>query len=57
MPTLSRVVDYLQLAEVEQNRNITREQAVAAVSRGAAALALSFGTHYIADRCGARARR
>ncbi|WP_331734765.1 DnaB-like helicase C-terminal domain-containing protein [Streptomyces sp. NBC_00887] len=42
------VVDYLQLVEVEQTRNITREQAVAAVSRGLKNLSVDLECHVIA---------
>ncbi|MEV6426039.1 DnaB-like helicase C-terminal domain-containing protein [Streptomyces sp. NPDC051662] len=42
------VVDYLQLVEVEQNRSITREQAVAAVSRGLKNLSVQLDCHVIA---------
>lgn len=42
------VVDYLQLVEVEQGRNITREQAVASVSRGLKNLSTQLGCHVIA---------
>ncbi|MDT6988257.1 replicative DNA helicase [Streptomyces lusitanus] len=42
------VVDYLQLVETEQSRNITREQAVAAVSRGLKNLSVQLGCHVIA---------
>jgi len=42
------VVDYLQLVEVEQSRSITREQAVASVSRGLKNLAVQLGCHVIA---------
>lgn len=42
------VVDYLQLVEVEQSRNITREQAVASVSRGLKNLSVQLGCHVIA---------
>ena len=42
------VVDYLQLVEVEQSRNITREQAVAAVSRGLKNLSVQLNCHVIA---------
>ncbi|WP_308294838.1 DnaB-like helicase C-terminal domain-containing protein [Streptomyces sp. JJ66] len=42
------VVDYLQLVEVEQRRNITREQAVASVSRGLKNLAVELDSHVIA---------
>ncbi|MFJ6355153.1 replicative DNA helicase [Streptomyces sp. NPDC092046] len=42
------VVDYLQLVEVEQTRNITREQAVAAVSRGLKNLSVQLECHVIA---------
>ncbi|MFJ4633043.1 replicative DNA helicase [Streptomyces sp. NPDC088847] len=42
------VVDYLQLVEVEQSRNITREQAVAAVSRGLKNLSVDLDCHVIA---------
>nr|MDT0519884.1 DnaB-like helicase C-terminal domain-containing protein [Streptomyces sp. DSM 41633] len=42
------VVDYLQLVEVEQSRNITREQAVAAVSRGLKNLSTQLECHVIA---------
>ena len=42
------VVDYLQLVEVEQTRGITREQAVASVSRGLKHLSVQLGCHVIA---------
>ncbi|OII61331.1 hypothetical protein BJP40_05940 [Streptomyces sp. CC53] len=42
------VVDYLQLVETEQGRNITREQAVAAVSRGLKNLSVALDCHVIA---------
>ncbi|MGW3360564.1 replicative DNA helicase [Streptomyces bungoensis] len=42
------VVDYLQLVEVEQSRHITREQAVASVSRGLKNLSVQLGCHVIA---------
>jgi replicative DNA helicase len=42
------VVDYLQLVEVEQSRNTTREQAVASVSRGLKSLSVQLGCHVIA---------
>jgi replicative DNA helicase len=42
------VVDYLQLVETEQSRNVTREQAVAAVSRGLKNLSVQLGCHVIA---------
>ncbi|MGW3328303.1 replicative DNA helicase [Streptomyces virginiae] len=42
------VLDYLQLVEVEQSRNITREQAVAAVSRGLKNLSTQLECHVIA---------
>ncbi|MBP5918805.1 AAA family ATPase [Streptomyces sp. LBUM 1486] len=42
------VVDYLQLVEVEQSRNITREQAVATVSRGLKNLSVQLDCHVIA---------
>jgi replicative DNA helicase len=42
------VVDYLQLVEVEQRRNITREQAVASVSRGLKNLSVELDCHVIA---------
>lgn len=42
------VVDYLQLVEVEQSRNITREQAVASVSRGLKNLSVQLECHVIA---------
>ncbi|WP_326701868.1 AAA family ATPase (plasmid) [Streptomyces sp. NBC_01754] len=42
------VVDYLQLVEVEQARNITREQAVASVSRGLKNLSVQLDCHVIA---------
>ncbi|MFF2305892.1 DnaB-like helicase C-terminal domain-containing protein [Streptomyces sp. NPDC058128] len=42
------VLDYLQLVEVEQTRNITREQAVAAVSRGLKNLSTQLDCHVIA---------
>lgn len=42
------VVDYLQLVETEQSRNTTREQAVAAVSRGLKNLSVQLGCHVIA---------
>ncbi|MFE6713978.1 replicative DNA helicase [Streptomyces sp. NPDC057695] len=42
------VVDYLQLVEVEQNRHISREQAVAAVSRGLKNLSVGLDCHVIA---------
>ncbi|MEV5249849.1 replicative DNA helicase [Streptomyces werraensis] len=42
------VADYLQLIEVEQSRGITREQAVASVSRGLKNLSVQLGCHVIA---------
>jgi replicative DNA helicase len=42
------VVDYLQLVEVEQSRSITREQAVASVSRGLKNLSTQLDCHVIA---------
>jgi len=42
------VVDYLQLVEVTQNRSITREQAVASVSRGLKNLSVELDCHIIA---------
>ncbi|GGZ27838.1 replicative DNA helicase [Streptomyces nitrosporeus] len=42
------VVDYLQLVEVEQHRGTTREQAVAAVSRGLKNLSVQLDCHVIA---------
>ncbi|MFH8797559.1 replicative DNA helicase [Streptomyces sp. NPDC017941] len=42
------VVDYLQLVEVEQSRHITREQAVASVSRGLKNLSVELDCHVIA---------
>ncbi|MGA4986619.1 DnaB-like helicase C-terminal domain-containing protein [Streptomyces cellulosae] len=42
------MVDYLQLVETEQSRNTTREQAVAAVSRGLKNLSVQLGCHVIA---------
>ncbi|MGW4855328.1 replicative DNA helicase [Streptomyces sp. NPDC004288] len=42
------VVDYLQLVEFEQHRNATREQAVAAVSRGLKNLSVALDCHVIA---------
>ncbi|GAA3015101.1 replicative DNA helicase [Streptomyces fulvorobeus] len=42
------VVDYLQLVEVEQSRNITREQAVASVSRGLKNLSVELDCHVLA---------
>ncbi|MEW1552185.1 replicative DNA helicase [Streptomyces tsukubensis] len=42
------VVDYLQLVEVEQGRNVTREQAVASVSRGLKNLSVELGCHVLA---------
>ncbi|MGW1987461.1 DnaB-like helicase C-terminal domain-containing protein [Streptomyces collinus] len=42
------VVDYLQLVEVEHSRTITREQAVASVSRGLKNLSVQLGCHVIA---------
>ncbi|MCX4886072.1 DnaB-like helicase C-terminal domain-containing protein [Streptomyces sp. NBC_00847] len=42
------VVDYLQLVEVEQSRSITREQAVASVSRGLKNLSVQLDCHVIA---------
>lgn len=42
------VVDYLQLVDVEQSRNSTREQAVASVSRGLKTLAVALDCHVIA---------
>lgn len=42
------VVDYVQLVEIEQTRNITREQAVAAVSRGLKNLSVDLKCHVIA---------
>lgn len=41
------VVDYVQLVEVEQSRHITREQAVAAVSRGLKNLSVHLDCHVI----------
>lgn len=42
------VVDYLQLVEVERSRNVTREQAVASVSRGLKNLSTQLDCHVIA---------
>jgi replicative DNA helicase len=42
------VVDYLQLIEVEQSRNMSREQAVASVSRGLKNLSVQLDCHVIA---------
>lgn len=42
------VLDYLQLVEVEQSRSVTREQAVASVSRGLKNLSVQLGCHVIA---------
>lgn len=42
------VVDYLQLVETEQSRNMTREQAVAAVSRGLKNLSVQLNCHVMA---------
>ena len=42
------VVDYLQLIETEQSRNMTREQAVATVSRGLKNLSVQLNCHVIA---------
>ncbi|MDG9695296.1 DnaB-like helicase C-terminal domain-containing protein [Streptomyces sp. DH17] len=42
------VVDYLQLVEITQSRNMTREQAVAAVSRGLKNLSVLLDCHVIA---------
>ncbi|MEU4878306.1 DnaB-like helicase C-terminal domain-containing protein [Streptomyces sp. NPDC021608] len=42
------VVDYLQLVEVTQSRTITREQAVASVSRGLKNLSVQLDCHVIA---------
>jgi replicative DNA helicase len=42
------VVDYMQLVEVEQSRHITREQAVASVSRGLKNLSVELDCHVIA---------
>ena len=42
------VVDYLQLVEVEQSRNVSREQAVASVSRGLKNLSVQLDCHVIA---------
>ncbi|WP_333774688.1 DnaB-like helicase C-terminal domain-containing protein [Streptomyces sp. IBSBF 3136] len=42
------VVDYLQLVEVQTSRTITREQAVASVSRGLKNLSVQLGCHVIA---------
>lgn len=42
------VVDYLQLVEVEHTRHSTREQAVAAVSRGLKNLSVELDCHVIA---------
>jgi replicative DNA helicase len=42
------VVDYLQLVEVAQSRSITREQAVASVSRGLKNLSVQLDCHVIA---------
>ena len=42
------VVDYLQLVEVAQSRSITREQAVASVSRGLKNLSVELDCHVIA---------
>ncbi|MEU5902682.1 replicative DNA helicase [Streptomyces venezuelae] len=41
-------VDYLQLVEVEQGRSVTREQAVASVSRGLKNLSVELDCHVIA---------
>jgi replicative DNA helicase len=42
------VVDYVQLVEVEQTRNASREQAVASVSRGLKNLSVQLDCHVIA---------
>jgi replicative DNA helicase len=42
------VVDYVQLVETEQARNVTREQAVAGVSRGLKNLSVALDCHVIA---------
>lgn len=42
------VLDYLQLVEVEHSRNVTREQAVASVSRGLKNLSVQLDCHVIA---------
>ncbi|MFF8391703.1 DnaB-like helicase C-terminal domain-containing protein [Cellulosimicrobium funkei] len=42
------VVDYVQLVEAGQSRNMTREQAVAGVSRGLKNLSVQLGCHVIA---------
>ncbi|MGW3910566.1 replicative DNA helicase [Streptomyces sp. NPDC005070] len=42
------VVDYIQLVEVEHGRNTTREQAIAAVSRGLKNLSVQLHCHVIA---------
>ncbi|MDF4254610.1 DnaB-like helicase C-terminal domain-containing protein [Streptomyces sp. WMMB303] len=42
------VVDYLQLVEVAQSRHVTREQAVASVSRGLKNLSVQLDCHVIA---------
>ncbi|MFJ3094612.1 replicative DNA helicase [Streptomyces hydrogenans] len=42
------VVDYLQLIDVENSRNTTREQAIAAVSRGIKNLSVQLDCHVIA---------
>lgn len=42
------IVDYLQLVEVEQSRSVTREQAVASVSRGLKNLSVYLDCHVIA---------
>ncbi|MEU5043188.1 DnaB-like helicase C-terminal domain-containing protein [Streptomyces griseorubiginosus] len=42
------VVDYIQLVEVEQSRSISREQAVASVSRGLKNLSVELDCHVIA---------
>lgn len=41
------VVDYIQLVEVEQSRGISREQAVASVSRGLKNMSTRLGCHVI----------
>ncbi|MEV6727004.1 DnaB-like helicase C-terminal domain-containing protein [Streptomyces xanthochromogenes] len=42
------VLDYLQLVETAQSRTVTREQAVAGVSRGLKNLSVQLGCHVIA---------
>lgn len=42
------IVDYPQMVETEQSPNVTRERAIAAVSRGLKTLSVQLGCHVIA---------